>query len=118
MSLGIFTNAIFSFVFPACPKHCKPRDKCKLADLALHVDVKYFQLTNIVIHNDVMERFMENLLLVEKNLREKHIQNATVIRKQTDGKVKYFCQTYEWETTRYKKHYMSTLPCSRYERFK
>ncbi|XP_060584087.1 uncharacterized protein LOC132740237 [Ruditapes philippinarum] len=71
----------------ACPKHCKPRDKCKLADLALHVDVKYFQLTNIVIHNDVMERFMENLLLVEKNLREKHIQNATVIRKQTDGKV-------------------------------
>ncbi|XP_045169648.2 uncharacterized protein LOC123532306 [Mercenaria mercenaria] len=71
----------------ACPEGCTERKDCTDNLKALNVDVKYFQLTNINIHNDVMERFMENLLLVEKNLREKHIQNATVIRKKTDGKV-------------------------------
>ncbi|XP_060584044.1 uncharacterized protein LOC132740200 [Ruditapes philippinarum] len=34
-----------------------------------------------------MERMMENLLLVEKNLREKHVQTATVIRTQSAGMV-------------------------------
>lgn len=78
------------FLFTACSDKCKPRVKCRDSDKGLNVDVKFFQLTNIVIHHDVMERFMENLLLIEKNLREQHIQNATVIRKKTDGMVLFF----------------------------
>ncbi|XP_045168927.2 uncharacterized protein LOC123531754 [Mercenaria mercenaria] len=71
----------------ACPAGCKARTTCKDSDKGLNVDVKYFQLTNIVITNDVMERLMEKLLQIEKNLREKHIQSATVIRRQTAGMV-------------------------------
>lgn len=71
----------------ACVEGCKTRNTCKDSDKGLNVDVKFFQLTNIVIPNDVMERFMENLLLFEKNEREKHIQNATIIRKETAGQV-------------------------------
>lgn len=71
----------------ACAAGCKPRSTCKDSDKGLNADVKFFQLTTIVIPNDVMERFMEKLLLIEKNEREKHIQNATVIRKETDGLV-------------------------------
>lgn len=78
------------FLLTACSDQCKPRDKCRDTDKGLNVDVKFFQLTNIVIHHDVMERFMENLLLIEKNLREKHIQNATVIRKKTAGMVLFY----------------------------
>lgn len=71
----------------ACPERCKPRATCKDSDKGLYADVKYFQLTDIVITNDVIERMMETLLLFEKNLREKHIQNATLIRKETAGMV-------------------------------
>lgn len=80
--------------FSACAAGCKTRTTCKDSDKGLNADVKFFQLTNIVIPNDVMERFMENLLLIEKNLREKHIQNATVVRKQTDGMVRTSLQMY------------------------
>ncbi|XP_045167398.2 uncharacterized protein LOC123530708 [Mercenaria mercenaria] len=71
----------------ACPERCISRSSCKDSDKGLNVDVKFFQLTNIIIPNDVIERLMENLLLIEKNLREQHIQNATVVRTKTDGMV-------------------------------
>ncbi|KAL4219618.1 hypothetical protein ACF0H5_022191 [Mactra antiquata] len=71
----------------ACASGCIASDKCPDSEKGLHVDVKFFQLTDIDIPHDVMERFMENLLLVEKNLREQHVQNATIIRKDTAKKV-------------------------------
>lgn len=71
----------------ACAEGCISPSKCKDSQKGLNVDVKFFQLTDIVIPSTVSERFMENLLLVEKNLREQHFQNATVIRKETAGKV-------------------------------
>ena len=69
----------------------------------MNVDVKYFQLTNIVITNEVLERMMENLLLVEKNLREKHVQTATIIRKQSAGMVRYRC------------YHLSTMSSAKFE---
>ncbi|KAL4222775.1 hypothetical protein ACF0H5_018815 [Mactra antiquata] len=67
----------------ACPPGCTPRDKCTDEDKGLHVDVKFFHLASIVIPNDIIERLMETLLLGEKNLREQHFQNASILRKDT-----------------------------------
>jgi hypothetical protein len=77
----------FLYLSLACAEGCISPSKCKDSQKGLNVDVKFFQLTDIVIPSTVSERFMENLLLVEKNLREQHFQNATVIRKETAGKV-------------------------------
>lgn len=74
-------------IVSACAVGCKPHSTCKDSDKGLNADVKYFQLTDIIITDDVMERMMEKLLLLEKNLREKHIQSATLIRTETTGMV-------------------------------
>lgn len=65
----------------ACPDGCsKNYNEC---ERGLNVDVKYFQLTEIVIPSDVEDRFMEALVLQEENLREELYQEAAVIRKET-----------------------------------
>ena len=53
-------------------------------DYGIHIDVKYFQLTGINIPGDVEIRYMETLILLEKKLRSDLIQDAKVIRKDTD----------------------------------
>lgn len=72
----------------AC-NECTPVDQCTDKDKGLNVDVKFFQLTNIVIPSDVEDRYMEALVLQEKVLREELYQNASVIRKTTQAMVKF-----------------------------
>lgn len=72
----------------ACAPDCIPHANCPDTKKGLHVNVKFFQLTNIIIPPDVEDRYMETLVLQEKNLREQLYQNAAIIRKETSKMVK------------------------------
>lgn len=71
----------------ACPASCKARGICMTADHGLFADVKYFQMDEVFIHNDVKERFLRALTLKEDAAREILMQNAQVERKITTSKV-------------------------------
>lgn len=67
---------------------CIPRSECKVKDKGLNVDVRYLQLTDVDIPDDVQDRYMESLVLQEKVLREDFYQNASLIRKTTEAMVR------------------------------
>lgn len=80
---GWFT---FSFLIPlACPTGCKTT--CTSTDKGYYVDVKYFQLGSITIPNDVQSQYMKALTLQEEADREKLLQDAQVVRKNTTAMV-------------------------------
>ncbi|VDI49327.1 uncharacterized protein LOC143059524 [Mytilus galloprovincialis] len=72
----------------ACPLNCKSRDICNDDDKGVYVDVKYFQLGSIRIPHTVEERFLRQLVLQEETDREKLLQGAQIVRKQTDFEVR------------------------------
>ncbi|XP_046565249.1 uncharacterized protein LOC124273948 [Haliotis rubra] len=76
-----------SFKF-ACPPGCKEVRLCTTADKGLFVDVKYFQLGQVQIPSDVKDRFLRALTLQEDALREQLLQDAQIVRKQTDVEVR------------------------------
>lgn len=49
--------------------------------------MKYFQLGSIRIPHTVEERFLRQLVLQEETDREKLLQGAQIVRKQTDFEV-------------------------------
>ena len=51
------------------------------------MDVKYFQLGHMNIPSDVEERFLRALTLQEDALKEQLLQDAQVVRKETESKV-------------------------------
>lgn len=71
---------------PACPTGCKTT--CTTTDKGYHVDVKYFQLGSITIPNDVQSQYMKALTLQEEADREKLLQDAQVVRKNTTAMVR------------------------------
>ena len=79
----------FIIIFlPACPIGCKPTSTCTSTDKGLYVDVKYFQLGTITIPNDVQSQYMKALTLQEEADREKLLQDAQVVRKNTTAMVR------------------------------
>lgn len=72
----------------ACTEGCKPVKSCTDKDKGLNADVIFFQLGELNIPGDVEVRYMEALVLQEKALREKLLQNASVVRKETQAQVK------------------------------
>lgn len=77
----------FLFWREAC-KECTPTTFCGDKDKGLHVDVKYFQFTDVDIPGGVEDRYKEALVLQEKVLWEELYQNASVIRKTTEALVR------------------------------
>lgn len=76
----------FSLLIPlACPTGCKTT--CTSTDKGYYVDVKYFQLGSITIPNDVQSQYMKALTLQEEADREKLLQDAQVVRKNTTAMV-------------------------------
>lgn len=69
----------------ACPTGCKTT--CTSADKGYYVDVKYFHLGSITIPNDVQSQYMKALTLQEEADREKLLQDAQVVRKNTTAMV-------------------------------
>ena len=51
------------------------------------MDVRYFQLGYVNIPSDVEERFLRALTLQEDALKEQLLQDAQIVRKDTDFKV-------------------------------
>ena len=76
------------FFLPACPVGCKPTSTCTNTDKGYYVDVKYFQLGTITIPNDVQSQYMKALTLQEEADREKLLQDAQVVRKNTTAMVR------------------------------
>ena len=76
----------------ACPSGCKQSDLCSTEDKGLFVDVKYFQMSEVYIPNDVKERYLRTLTLKEDTVREQLLQDAQVERKKTQSEVSY-CKT-------------------------
>ncbi|XP_045165705.1 uncharacterized protein LOC123529441 [Mercenaria mercenaria] len=72
----------------ACPEGCKPVPLCTDKDKGLHADVVHFQLGKYYIPSPVETRYMEALVLQETTLREQLLQNASVVRKETQAIVK------------------------------
>ena len=75
-------------VFSACDVGCKPASTCNSqSDKGLFVDVRHFQLGSIYIPGDVKDRFLRALTLQEDSARELLLQEAQVIRKNTEAHV-------------------------------
>ncbi|OWF44236.1 uncharacterized protein LOC110458648 [Mizuhopecten yessoensis] len=71
----------------ACPASCKSRRICLDSDQGLYANVKYFQMGQVYIPNDVKERLLRSLTLKEDAAREKLLQDAQVERKITTSKI-------------------------------
>ena len=76
-------------ILPGCPKDCKTGGACTDDLKGLYVDVLYFQLGSLVIPDEVEERMLRALTLQEDTLREQLLQDAQVVRKETDSMVGY-----------------------------
>lgn len=73
----------------ACPAGCKQSSLCDdKTEKGLWVYVKYFQLGAVEIPNDVQDRFLKALTLTEEAEREKLLQEAQIVRKNTEAEVR------------------------------
>ncbi|CAH1788143.1 unnamed protein product [Owenia fusiformis] len=73
---------------PSCYSGCKAYSTCTKSDKGLFASVRYFQLGQVKIPMDVEGRFLQALILNEQTEREHFLQEATVVRKETEGLVK------------------------------
>lgn len=71
-----------------CPTDCYTGSACTDDRKGIFVDVRYFQLGYVNIPGDVEERFLRALTLQEDALKEELLQNATVVRAETEQKVR------------------------------
>ncbi|KAK7113664.1 uncharacterized protein [Littorina saxatilis] len=73
----------------ACPPGCKKQSLCDdKTEKGLWVYVKYFQMGAVEIPSDVQGRFLRALTLQEEAAREKLLQEAQVVRKNTEAEVR------------------------------
>ena len=67
-----------------CEPGCKAYDECTTEDKGLFADVKYFQMGFVDIPENVRENNLLTLTQQEDAEREIHLQEAQLIRKQTE----------------------------------
>lgn len=79
----------------ACPPNCKAIKSCTTEDKGYFVDVKFFQLGQVIIPSSIQERFMKALTLNEESERESLVQEAKVVRKNTNAMVQQIRNTAE-----------------------
>lgn len=71
----------------ACFSTCIPREVCADHDKGLHVDIKHVQLGMVSFPEELLARMQATLILPEIAIREQFLQEAIVIRKETDMEV-------------------------------
>ncbi|KAK3083265.1 hypothetical protein FSP39_017936 [Pinctada imbricata] len=71
----------------ACPSGCIPVENCKEEDKGMFLDVKYFQIEYIDIPSTVEDEYLNALTLLDYATREKLVQEAKVVRKNTSAMV-------------------------------
>ena len=71
---------------PACESNCKPYETCLTSDWGLFADVRFFQLGAIGVPTKLGYRFQQVAILDEAVDREQNLQNAIIIRKETEQK--------------------------------
>ena len=76
-------------IFLVCPDDCLKQENCTYEDMGMFVGVPYFQLGYIAISSDVTDRFLMRLTLSFEMDKEQYLQEAMVIRKETEGMVCY-----------------------------
>ena len=74
-------------IITGCEKGCTPYDECTIEDKGLFADVRYFQLGYVNIPNSVRERNLLALTQLEDGERELYLQQASLVRIDTDRKV-------------------------------
>lgn len=67
-----------------CEEGCKTYSTCSENDKGFFTEVRYFQLKSVGIPGDVESRFLKALTLQEETEKEKFLQEAKVVEKETE----------------------------------
>ena len=67
-----------------CAPSCIPTGNCTKDDMGLFSEVRYFQLHDLSIPSELSGRYVQSLVLQEAEEREQYIQDAQLVRKETD----------------------------------
>ena len=78
---------IFVTFSDTCAPGCTVSRRCSAKDKGLFATVKFFQLGQLSIPDDVESRFLRALTLQEDTEREQLLQDATIVRKTTEAEV-------------------------------
>ena len=70
-----------------CWEGCITYSRCTEDQYGLFVEVRFFQLGDLDIPNDLEDKFLRGLILQEEAQTEKYKQEAQVVRKETDAMV-------------------------------
>jgi len=74
--------------FPCIENCLQPRRNCTKADKGLFSTVRYFQLGDVKIPQDVQKRYLLTLTRQLDSEKEKFIQESAVVRKNTEQRVR------------------------------
>lgn len=70
-----------------CVTGCRPYTSCLENQKGFFTEVRFFQLKEVAITNDVQSRFLQALILQEETEKEKFLQEAQLVQKRTDAQV-------------------------------
>ncbi|XP_077997774.1 uncharacterized protein LOC144450899 [Glandiceps talaboti] len=70
-----------------CVRNCRPFNDCTDEDLGYSADLKYFQLRKVTIAQEVISNNLLALTQLEDAIQEQFIQEAQVVRKETERQV-------------------------------
>ena len=71
-----------------CVPDCIIDDDCEEDDMGLFVETRYFQLHDLSIPVEISSRYTQSLVLQEAREREQYVQDAQLIRKETEKQVR------------------------------
>jgi len=74
--------------FPCLEDCIRPRENCTKADKGLFSTVRYFQLGDVKIPQDVQKRYLLTLTRQLDSEKEKFVQETAVVRKTTEMRVR------------------------------
>jgi len=76
-----------------CYDGCRSHSTCSEGDMGLFAEVRYFQLLALRIPDELNQRYLQALILVEEQQTEELRQEGTIIRKDTDRLAEQFANT-------------------------
>lgn len=70
-----------------CFPGCKPFESCLQADAGLFAEVRYFQVHELEIPDELNNRYLESLILQESTVTAQLKQDAFITRRNTQAEV-------------------------------
>ena len=89
-----YCGLVLCIILDTCVDGCTDYDKCEKSDMGLFAEVRYFQLHDLEIPSSLSSRYTEALVLQEAEEREQYIQDAQLVRKDTERQVSNNTSTY------------------------